>query len=133
MSISLRSHRVAWVWAGGLAIASLVAFIVSLDFEQGSHQSILVAAIRLLLAIASAAMLAYGFVMRRLTADERVLSALVDQLQRSQCDAFSSEPVTNGRVVSLERAPASRTSAVPRPTGGRPFRVAQPRSPAPRR
>lgn len=80
----------------------------------------------LLLAIVAAGTLIYRRISRRLTADERVLSMLVDQLQRSQCDAFSSEGVTNGRVVSLNgSAPASRISAVPRPMGGRPFRVAR--------
>lgn len=81
----------------------------------------------MLIATAAATALICKWYNRRITSTERVLEALVEQLQESQCDAFQCESVTNGRVVSLERTPASRTSAVPRPTGGRPFTVARPR------
>lgn len=107
MSIRPHSHRVAWAYSGALATGAFTAGLAGALVDQPDHIHALLIAARMACGITAAAFLCYGWVLKRLGPDERVLVALLEEKERSGIDA--DRGVTDGDVVSLNRKPAPRS------------------------
>ena len=87
----LRTHQDAWEWSAVFAGLTALIIFSSIGQDWSHAMDVVLACARFAGGAISAALLGYGWVLKRYAPDEKVFAALLSEHERSNSETFDSK------------------------------------------